>query len=191
MKKTIANIDSKLQTAQDWLRDPLAMQGGLGEKSLRSIIDMAEKVAERSLPLDAEHLRRLAGDVTAMTDALCELRASGRGTSAQAENLARNIQSRLGEVVASVGQAYERYEKSGVQQPAPTIVGRLEQCRRWLEQPGVDDRGVGSSALNLIVEEADKVAERLPPGLRGEILAIKSRVEAEHGRLLEAVRRGE
>ena len=191
MKKTIANIESKMQSAQDWLRDPTAVQGGLGEKSLRSIIAMAEKVAERSLPLDAEHLRRLAGDVTAMTDALCELRASGRGTSVQAENLARNIQSRLGEVAASVGQAYERYEKSGVQQPAPTIVGRLEQCRRWLEQPGLDDRGVGSAALNLIVEEADKVAERLPGHLRGEILAIKSRVEAEHGRLLEAVRRGE
>ena len=38
MKKTIANIDSKLQTAQDWLRDPTAVQGGLGEKSLRAIL---------------------------------------------------------------------------------------------------------------------------------------------------------
>ena len=91
---------------------------------------MAEKVAERSLPLDAEHLRRLVGDVSSMTDALCELRASGRGTSAQAETLARNIQSRVAEVVASVGQAYQRYEKSGVQQPAPTVLGRLEQVRR-------------------------------------------------------------
>ena len=152
---------------------------------------MAEKVAERSLPLDAEHLRRLVGDVSSMTDALCELRASGRGTSAQAETLARNIQSRVAEVVASVGQAYQRYEKSGVQQPAPTVLGRLEQVRRWLDQPGLDDRGVGSAALQLIVEEADKVAERLPGQLRAEILGIKGRVEAEHGRLLEAVRRGE
>jgi hypothetical protein len=35
--------------------------GGVGEKSLRSIIEMAEKVAEGSLPMDAEHLRRIAG----------------------------------------------------------------------------------------------------------------------------------
>jgi hypothetical protein len=35
--------------------------GGLGEKSLRSIIEMAEKVADGSLPMDAEHLRRIAG----------------------------------------------------------------------------------------------------------------------------------
>ena len=38
-------------------------------------------MAERSLPLDAEHLRRLASDVSAMTDALCELRAGGRGVT--------------------------------------------------------------------------------------------------------------
>ena len=47
----------------------------------------AEKVAERSLPLDAEHLRRLASDVSAMTDALCELRAGGRGVTPQVKNI--------------------------------------------------------------------------------------------------------
>jgi len=191
MKKTIGSIDGKMQGAQDWLRDPMAVQGGVGEKSLRSIVELAEKVAERSLPLDAEHLRRLAGDVSAMTDALCELRAEGRGATPQAENLARNIQSRLGEVAASVGQAASRLEKSGIQQPAPTVTGRLEQCRRWLEQPGVDDRGVGPQALQLIIDEARKVAEGLPPYLKSEILGLCSRVEAEQGRLLEAVRRGE
>ena len=80
------------------------------------------------MPLDAEHLRRLASDVSAMTDALCELRAGGRGVTPQvknipsslrreslcnidvlqAENLAKNIQSRLGEVAVSVGQAVSR-----------------------------------------------------------------------------------
>eukprot|EP00092_Neocalanus_flemingeri_P011035 GFUD01011880.1.p1 GENE.GFUD01011880.1~~GFUD01011880.1.p1 ORF type:complete len:1019 (-),score=248.98 GFUD01011880.1:807-3710(-) len=191
MKKTIGSIDGKMQGAQDWLRDPMAVHGGVGEKSLRSIIELAEKVAERSLPLDAEHLRRLASDVSAMTDALCELRSGGRGATPQAENLARNIQSRLGEVAASVGQAASRLEKSGIQQPAPTVVGRLEQCRRWLEQPGVDDRGVGPQALQLIIDEARKVADGLPPYLKSEILGLCSRVEAEQGTLLEAVRRGE
>ena len=180
-------------------------------------------MAERSLPLDAEHLRRLASDVSAMTDALCELRAGGRGVTPQvnilmrdnmlatdvnlqAENLAKNIQSRLGEVAVSVGQAvsrqeiklkggdkplFLRLEKSGIQQPAPTVSGRLEQARRWLEQPGLDDRGVGPQALGLILEEAKKVAEGLPASLRGEILGLCSRVEGEQARLLEAVRRGE
>ena len=33
----------------------------MGEKSLRSILEMAEKVADGSLPMDSEHLRRIAG----------------------------------------------------------------------------------------------------------------------------------
>ena len=191
MRKTIANIDSKMQPALDWLRDPAAVQGGMGEKSLRHIIEMTQKVADRSLPIDAEHLRRLAGDVAAMTDSLCELRQSGRGATPQAENLARNIQARLAEVAASCGQGARRLEESGVQQPAPTIAGRLEQCRRWLEQPGLDDRGVGSAALQLIVDEARKVAERLPGHSQGEILGLCGKIESEQGRLMEAVRRGE
>merc|ERR1719300_1004821 len=99
--------------------------------------------------------------------------------------------SRLGEVAASVNQATSRLEKSGIQQPAPTIVGRLEQSRRWLEQPGVDDRGVGSAALQLIVDEARKVADGLPGNKQSEISGLCTKIEAEQARLIEAVRRGE
>ena len=63
-------------------------------------------------------------------------RQSGQGTSAQAESLAKNVEVRLNELLATVNQAINRVEKSGIQQPAPTVVGRLEQARRWLEQPG-------------------------------------------------------
>ena len=61
---------------------------------------------------------------------------AGQGTSAQAESLAKNVEVRLNELLATVNQAINRVEKSGIQQPAPTVVGRLEQARRWLEQPG-------------------------------------------------------
>ena len=42
-----------------FLNNKFPIAGGVGEKSLRSIIEMAEKVAEGSLPMDAEHLRRI------------------------------------------------------------------------------------------------------------------------------------
>ena len=60
-------------------------------------------------------------------DALCELRAKGEGTTPQAETLARNIEARLNELKQTVGQAINRVEKSGIQQPSPTVSGRLEQ----------------------------------------------------------------
>ena len=43
------------------------------------------QVAERCLPLDSEHLRRVGGYLTAMTDAICELRAGGRGVTPQVD----------------------------------------------------------------------------------------------------------
>ena len=64
-------------------------------------------------------------------DALCELRAKGEGTTPQAETLARNIEARLNELKQTVGQAINRVEKSGIQQPSPTVSGRLEQGKNY------------------------------------------------------------
>ena len=50
---------------------------------MRQILDLSSRVAEGSLPIDAEHLRRVVGDVTALTNGLCELRAEGRGATPQ------------------------------------------------------------------------------------------------------------
>ena len=85
------------------------------------------------MPLDAQHIRKLSGDIDAMTNALAELRQTGQGATPPAETLAKNIEVRLNELLATVNQAINRVEKSGIQQPAPTVVGRLEQARRWLE----------------------------------------------------------
>ena len=50
---------------------------------MRHLLELASRVAEGSLPMDAEHLRRVVGDVTALSNGLCELRAEGRGASPQ------------------------------------------------------------------------------------------------------------
>eukprot|EP00095_Tigriopus_kingsejongensis_P010849 maker-scaffold1333_size47127-snap-gene-0.11 protein:Tk10849 transcript:maker-scaffold1333_size47127-snap-gene-0.11-mRNA-1 annotation:"vinculin-like isoform 1" len=166
MKKIQNAIESSMQNAHDWLKDPRALQGGVGEKSVRRILEQALMAAERSLPLDAEHMRKLAGDIQCMTDSLCELRTKGEGTSPQAETLADNIEARLREL-------------SGIQQPAPTVSGRLEQARRWLEQPNIDDRGLGQQAIALVVEEGMKIADVLPEGHKDEVTALCRRIQAD------------
>lgn len=118
---------------------------------------MAEKVAEHSLPDDQKALRKLCSELTALTDALVELRADGQGATPQAEGLARSIRQKLGELNNLVQTAVQNAEKYGVQQPAHTVAGRLEQARRWLANPSVDDRGLGQQAIALIVEEGRKV----------------------------------
>lgn len=68
-------------------QDPTALRGGIGEKSLRQILAQADRVADRSLPPDREAIRKLSGDISSMTDALCELRQDGKGTTPQVRQL--------------------------------------------------------------------------------------------------------
>jgi hypothetical protein len=72
--------------------------------------------------------------------------------------LAHGIQEKLGELCGLVQRAVVGVEKSGVQQPAHTVSGRLEQARRWLAHPDRDDRGLGQQAIALIVTEGKKVS---------------------------------
>jgi vinculin len=74
MKRVLTVIDSKMQASHDWLRDPRSLRGGIGEKSVRGILDEAIKVSERCLPQDREPIRKMCGDINSMTDGLCELR---------------------------------------------------------------------------------------------------------------------
>ena len=61
----------------------MALRGGVGEKSVRQILDHATKVAERSLPQDRDSILKMVDDITTMTDALCELRQDGKGATPQ------------------------------------------------------------------------------------------------------------
>jgi len=80
-----------------------------------------------------------------MVDTLCELRAEGKGTSPQAEALARSIGTRLTDLSRMLAKAIQNAERSGIQQPAHTILGKLEQARRWLNAPWIDDKGLGKT----------------------------------------------
>ncbi|XP_037093496.1 vinculin-like [Pollicipes pollicipes] len=191
MKKAESAIASKLQPANDWLQDPLAVRGGVGEKSLRAIVDLSGRVAERALPQDRNAINKLAGDVNSMTDALCELRQSGQGTSPQAQGLARSLQGQLADLHGLVRGAVANVERSGVQQPAHTLAGRLEQARRWLQAPDGPERALGQKAIQLVVDEGRRAAENLSGQPRQEVLQLCDEVDGLSRQLADLVRRGE
>lgn len=191
MKRACNALESKLQAAIDWLEDPNALRGGVGEKSIRQIIELAERVADRALPDDQKALRKLCSELTALTDALCELRQDGQGATPQAEGLARSIRQKLGELNTLVQTAVANAEKYGLQQPAHTVAGRLEQARRWLANPSADDRGLGQQAIALIVEEGRKVAQGLQGAQRAEILALCNQVDSLSRQLGDLCRSGQ
>ncbi|XP_024941979.1 vinculin isoform X19 [Cephus cinctus] len=185
LKKAQSAIESRLRAAEDWLDDGNALRGGVGEKSLRQIVEQASRLADRCLPpSQAEPLTKLASQITTMTDALCELRQDGRGNSPQAEALARGIKEKLNELRSNIASALVAADKSGIAQTAHTVSGRLEQANKWLLNPQHDDKGLGQRAIALIVHEGKKnqkhiqdVAEGLPGIHKAEILQLCDEVD--------------
>lgn len=177
LKKICNAIHNKIQSAMDWLSNPYALRGGVGEKALRQIIENAHKVADRCLPHDAQPIRKMADDLTTMTNALCELRHDGKGHSPQAEALAQNIRDRLSNLEQAILNAVAGVDKAGLQQTAHTVQGRLEQACRWLQNPNIDDKGLGQRAIALIVNEGRNVAEGCPGHQKSDILQLCEEVE--------------
>lgn len=80
-----------------------------------------------------------------------------KGTTPQAEALARSIKEKLNELRGSVASALVAADKSGIAQTAHTVAGRLEQANKWLLNPQQDDKGLGKRAIALIIHEGKKV----------------------------------
>ncbi|KAK9297672.1 hypothetical protein QLX08_008720 [Tetragonisca angustula] len=178
LKKAQSAIESRIRAAYDWLDDGLALRGGVGEKSLRQIVEQAQRLAERYLPpSQAEPLQKLTSQIVTMTNALCELRQNEKGTTPQAEALARGIKEKTNELRSSIASAIVAADKSGTTQTAHTVAGRLEQANKWLLNPQHDDKGLGQRAIALIIQEGKKVAEGLPGIHKAEILQLCDEVD--------------
>ncbi|UYV82651.1 VCL [Cordylochernes scorpioides] len=191
MKRAQTAIDSRLQSATDWLMDPTALTGGLGEKSLRHILDLCRRAADHALPLDREAIHKALEDIISMVNALCQLRQEGKGTTPQAQSLSRELHHQLTELCRKVGQAVQNLERSGHQQPAHTVGGRVEQAMRWLAAPHHDDKGLGLQAVRLILEEGRKLAESCAPHQRAEIQALCRDIENLTRQLTDMCNRGQ
>ncbi|XP_033214568.1 vinculin isoform X3 [Belonocnema kinseyi] len=192
LKKAQSAIESRIREAFDWLDNGSALRGGVGEKSIRQIIDQAQRLADRYLPpSQAEPMAKLAGEITTMTNALCELRQQGKGNTPQAEALARGIKDKLNQLRSNVASALVAADKSGTVQAAHTVAGRLEQANKWLLNPQHDDKGLGRKAIALIVHEGKKVADGLPGIHKAEILQLCDEVESLSRQLEDLCNRGQ
>ncbi|XP_043196748.1 vinculin-like isoform X2 [Amphibalanus amphitrite] len=194
LKKAENAIGPKLQAANDWLQDPQAVRGGVGEKSLRNVLELAGRVADRVAPQDRDAIHKMTGDIGAMTDALCELRQNGQGATPQAQTLARSVQSQLAALQDRVHAAVANVERSGVQQPAHTLSGRLEQARRWLAEPAAAEpaaAALGQRAIQLVVDEGRRAADSLAGPQRRHLQTLCDDADMLSRQLGDMVRRGE
>lgn len=170
-------IIGKLSSAHDWLEDPSAVTGGIGEKSVRSIIENARRVSDLVLPEDKDAIRKLASDIESMVNGLCELRDEGKAASPQAQSLGRSINIKVKELNNLVNRAVQNVERSGPQGPAHTVAGKYEQATKWLSNLEFDDKGIGQQATKAMILDGRKIAQSCTPAQREDILSLCNEVE--------------
>ncbi|KAL3079670.1 hypothetical protein niasHS_013952 [Heterodera schachtii] len=192
MRKALSAAQSLLAAACDWLADPNGRPGSVGEKAIRRICEYAEKIAARSLPEDQYAIRHNVAEITSLTDQICDLRNRGTDNQVLARNCAQKLRDLVGtkESQGALPLAVFGAQRAGAQHPAHTAGGRLEQALRWLDNPGVNDGGLGLNAVRSMVDEARQLADQLPAAERDRVHALCNDIDRLANHLADLERRG-
>ncbi|XP_044879775.1 vinculin isoform X2 [Mauremys mutica] len=180
-------IAKKIDAAQNWLADPNG--GSEGEEQIRGIMSEARKIAELCEdPKDRDDILRSLGEISALTAKLSDLRRHGKGDSPEARVLAKQVATSLQNLQSKTNRAVAntRPVKAAVH-----LEGKIEQAQRWIDNPTVDDRGVGQAAIRGLVAEGRRLANVMIGPYRQDLLAKCDRVEQLAAQLADLAARGE
>ncbi|XP_039195575.1 vinculin isoform X1 [Crotalus tigris] len=180
-------IAKKIDAAQSWLADPNG--GSEGEEHIRGIMTEARKIAELCEdPKERDDILRSLGEISALTAKLSDLRKHGKGDSPEARALAKQIATSLQNLQSKTNKAVAN---SRPVKPAVHLEGKIEQAQRWIDNPTVDDRGVGQASLRGLVAEGRRLANIMMGPYRQDLLAKCDRVEQLAAQLADLAARGE
>ncbi|XP_051504607.1 vinculin isoform X3 [Myxocyprinus asiaticus] len=180
-------IAKRIDTAQSWLADPNG--GPEGEENIRAILAEAKRIADLCEdPKERDDILRSISEIAGLTARLVELRKMGKGDTPEARALAKHIGTALQNLQAKTNRAVANMRPA---KAAVTLEGKMEQALRWINNPGVDDRGVGQAAIRGLIAEGRRLANSLPGPYRQELLAKCERVEQLMMQLADLAARGE
>lgn len=132
-------IARRLDAAQAWLADPNG--GPEGEENIRALLAEAKRIADLCEdPKERDDILRSISEIAGLTARLMELRRQGKGDTPEARALAKQIGAALLTLQSKTNRAVANMRPA---KPAVTLEGKMEQALRWVNNPGVDDRGVG------------------------------------------------
>uniref|UniRef100_A0A8C7ZPH2 Vinculin n=1 Tax=Oryzias sinensis TaxID=183150 RepID=A0A8C7ZPH2_9TELE len=180
-------IAKKIDAAQSWLADPKG--GPEGEENIKALLTEAKKIADMcDDPKEREDALRSIKELATLTARLSDLRKMGKGDTPEARALAKqiatalqNLQSKTNKIVAN-----SRPAKAAVH-----LEGKIEQAQRWIDNPTVDDNGVGQTAIRGLAAEGRRLANALPGPYRQELMGKCERVEQLMAQLADLAARGE
>ncbi|XP_039994297.1 vinculin-like isoform X2 [Xiphias gladius] len=213
-------IARRLDAAQAWLADPNGgPEGEENIRALlaeaKRIADLCEDPKER------DDILRSISEIAGLTARLVELRKQlklqphasnswhilpawkiccclatwgisptirGKGDTPEARALAKQIGAALLTLQSKTNRAVANMRPA---KPAVTLEGKMEQALRWVNNPGVDDRGVGQAAIRGMVGEGRRLAGGLLGPYRQDMIGRCDRTEALTASLADMAGRGE
>uniref|UniRef100_H3DGK0 Vinculin n=1 Tax=Tetraodon nigroviridis TaxID=99883 RepID=H3DGK0_TETNG len=181
-------IARRLDAAQAWLADPHG--GPEGEENIRALLAEAKRIADLCEdPKERDDILRSVGEIASLTARLVELRKQGKGDSPEARALAKQIGAALLTLQSKTNKAVANMRPA---KPAVTLEGKMEQALRWVNNPGVDDRGIaGQAAIRGMVGEGRRLAGGLLGPYRQAMIGHCDKTEALMTSLADMAGRGE
>ncbi|MEQ2211930.1 hypothetical protein XENOCAPTIV_020714, partial [Xenoophorus captivus] len=111
-----------------------------GQENIKAVLAEARKIADMCEdPKEREEILRSAGELSAMTAKLSELRRQGKGDTPEARTLAKQIATALQNLQSKTNKAVANSRPA---KAAVHLEGKTEQAQRWIDNPTVDDNGV-------------------------------------------------
>ncbi|XP_016154830.1 PREDICTED: vinculin isoform X2 [Ficedula albicollis] len=187
MKRALALIDSKMNQAKGWLRDPNAPPGDAGEQAIRQILDEAGKAGELCAGKERREILGTCKTLGQMTDQLADLRARGQGATPMAMQKAQQVSQGLDLLTAKVENAARKLEAMTNSKQA--IAKKIDAAQNWLADPNGGSEG--EEHIRGIMNEARKVAELCEePKERDDILRSLGEISALTAKLSDLRRHG-
>ncbi|XP_037659625.1 vinculin isoform X2 [Choloepus didactylus] len=187
MTNSKQSIAKKIDAAQNWLADPHG--GPEGEEHIRGALAEARKIAELCEdPKERDDILRSLGEISALTSKLADLRRQGKGDSPEARALAKQVATALQNLQTKTNKAVANSRPT---KAAVHLEGKIEQAQRWIDNPTVDDRGVGQAAIRGLVAEGHRLANVMMGPYRQDLLAKCDRVDQLTAQLADLAARGE
>uniref|UniRef100_A0A8C8FP90 Vinculin n=1 Tax=Oncorhynchus tshawytscha TaxID=74940 RepID=A0A8C8FP90_ONCTS len=180
-------IAKRIDAAQNWLADPNG--GPEGEENIRALLSEAKKIADMCEdPKERDDILRSIGEMAALTAKLSELRRQGKGDTPEARALAKQIATALQNLQSKTSKAVANSRPA---KAAVHLEGKIEQAQSWMENPTMDDGGVGQAAIRGLVAEGRRLANALPGPYRQELVGKCEQVEQLMAQLADLAARGD
>lgn len=156
-KKPNITFAGKRDQVQEWLHNPAGDPSGLAQEAIAQCVQDARNFAKNLSGPERKEIMDLADDVERLSKKLADLKRQGKGNSPEAQEIARQLEAKLGDLE----RALQRAVAGRVGDDFMDVQGPLKQLERAAKAPqGAPNRDADFSnkAANF-VEHGQKLAD--------------------------------